>query len=79
MNTGEEEAKGLGRKAKKRTKTAVEPFKPQYSISNSSFLSPYISHRSSGEKLLQYQEKLTIVIMFSILMTSLTDKPLILQ
>ena len=40
---------------------------------------PYISNKSSGEKLLRYEENLTWVAMFSILMTSLTDKPLILQ
>ena len=40
---------------------------------------PHISYRSSGEKLLKYQENLTWVIMLLTLMTSLTDKPLILQ
>ena len=40
---------------------------------------PYIYYRSSGEKLLKCQENLTWMIMFSILMSSLTDKPLILQ
>ena len=48
-------------------------------ITNSPFVFPYISYRRSGEKLLKYQENLTWVIMLSILMTSLTDKPLILQ
>ena len=42
-------------------------------------LFPYISYRCSGEKLLKYQYNLTSMIMFSILITSLTDKPLILQ
>ena len=54
-------------------------FKPYYQIINSPFLSPYISYRRSGENPLKYQENLTSVIMFSILMLSVTDKPLILQ
>ena len=40
---------------------------------------PHISYRSSWEKLIKYQYTWTWVIMFSILMTSLTDKPLILH
>ena len=39
----------------------------------------FLTDWSSGEKLLKYQENLTWVIMCSILMTFLTDKPLILQ
>ena len=39
------------------------------------FPTPYISYRSSGERLLKYQGNLTWVIMFSILMISPTDKP----
>ena len=50
------------------------PTLTQYQNTNSSCSSPYISYRSSGEKLLKYQENLTWVIMFSILVTSLTDK-----
>ena len=37
---------------------------------NSPFLSPYISYRSSGKKLLTYQENSSWVIIPSILMTS---------
>ena len=55
---------------------SFNPFTIQYQVTNSPFLLPYISYRSSGEKLLKY---LTWVTTFWILITSLTDKPLILQ
>ena len=41
--------------------------------------SPYIYYRSSGEKLLKYQENLTWLIVCSTLLTFLTNKSLILQ
>ena len=46
---------------------------------NSHLLPLFISHRSSGEKLIKYQESSSCVIMFLILMTTLFYKALILQ
>ena len=38
------------------------------------FWFPYITYRSSGDNLFEYQQNLTSEIMFSIVMISLTDK-----
>ena len=46
---------------------------------NSHLLPLFISYRSSGEKLIKYQAKLSYVIMSVILMTTLFYKALILQ
>ena len=46
---------------------------------NSHLLPPFISYRSSGEKLIKYQANSSYVIMSVILMTTLFYKALILQ
>ena len=46
---------------------------------NSHLLPPFISYRSSGEKLIRYQANSSCVIMYVILMTTLFHKALISQ
>ena len=54
-------------------------FESQYQNTNSPSLFPDISHRTSGEKLVKYQDNLSWMIISLIPMTSLINNAFILQ
>ena len=57
----------------------ISALTPNYQKTNSPFMSPYFSYKSTGEKLLKYQANSPWVIISLILMTSEIEQALILR
>ena len=71
--------KGEEKEKEKEGTVEINPLNTNLNLNLNSHLLPlFISYRSSGEKLIKYQENLSCMIMTVILMTNLFYKALIL-